>query len=91
MCLGYAAGDGGEGGSRFDRIVSVESPDRQGRMEILQVHINNRGLPLAGDVTLEGISAATVGFTGAELANLVNEAALLAGREVKLCLRTRRG
>jgi len=65
---------------RFDRIVSVESPDRQGRMEILQVHINNRGLPLAGDVTLEGISAATVGFTGAELANLVNEAALLAGR-----------
>lgn len=65
---------------RFDRIVSVERPDKQGREEILQVHINNRGLPLAEEVSLEEIAKGTIGFTGAELANLVNEAALLAGR-----------
>eukprot|EP00240_Pyramimonas_obovata_P002643 CAMPEP_0118928456 /NCGR_PEP_ID=MMETSP1169-20130426/5702_1 /TAXON_ID=36882 /ORGANISM="Pyramimonas obovata, Strain CCMP722" /LENGTH=708 /DNA_ID=CAMNT_0006870431 /DNA_START=628 /DNA_END=2754 /DNA_ORIENTATION=- len=65
---------------RFDRIVSVEAPDRQGRMEILKVHVDNRGLPLAKDVSLSQVASRTTGFSGAELANLVNEAALMGGR-----------
>jgi cell division protease FtsH len=65
---------------RFDRTVSVEAPDRIGRQKILKVHVRNRGLPLAPSVDLAQIAGMTVGFTGAELANLVNEAALLAGR-----------
>lgn len=44
------------------------------------MHLNSRGLPLADDVSVESVAAATTGFTGADLANLVNEAALLAGR-----------
>ncbi|EFJ30338.1 hypothetical protein SELMODRAFT_440261 [Selaginella moellendorffii] len=69
---------------RFDRIVMVEPPDRQGREEILNVHVTKKGLPLSKDVNLNAVAGATSGFTGADLANLVNEAALLAGRENKL-------
>lgn len=68
---------------RFDRRVAVERPDRIGRMQILKTHIEKQGLPLAEDVTTDGIAAGTTGFTGADLANLVNEAALLAGRSDK--------
>ncbi|KAL4429196.1 hypothetical protein ABPG77_010175 [Micractinium sp. CCAP 211/92] len=68
---------------RFDRRVSVERPDKQGREEILRVHINQRGLPLGEDVRVEQLASQTTGFTGADLANLVNEAALLAGRSNK--------
>ncbi|KAH7331990.1 hypothetical protein KP509_20G062400 [Ceratopteris richardii] len=69
---------------RFDRIVTVEPPDRQGRQEILNVHVVKKKLPLAADVDLNTVVAATSGLTGADLANLVNEAALLAGRANKL-------
>lgn len=54
-----------------------------GRQEILQSHIQKQGLPLGEDVTVGSIAASTTGFTGADLANLVNEAALLAGRSDK--------
>lgn len=54
-----------------------------GREEILRRHIEKQGLPLGQDVTVEGIASSTTGFTGADLANLVNEAALLAGRSDK--------
>lgn len=63
---------------RFDRQVLVDRPDRNGRIAILQIH--TRKVTLAGDVQLEQIAALTPGFTGADLANLVNEAALLATR-----------
>jgi cell division protease FtsH len=63
---------------RFDRRVSVQPPDRAGRESILQVH--TRSVPLSGDVNLGEIAAATPGMVGADLANLVNEAALLAAR-----------
>jgi cell division protease FtsH len=66
---------------RFDRTVSVERPDKQGRKEILGVHIGSRNLPLAPGFDADDIASMTAGFTGAELANLVNEAALLAGRK----------
>eukprot|EP00210_Caulerpa_lentillifera_P008342 g7956.t1 len=66
---------------RFDRRVSVQQPDRLGREQILKVHIEKKSLPLAEDVTVESIALPTTGFTGADLANLVNEAALLAGRK----------
>ena len=66
---------------RFDRTVSVERPDKQGRKEILGVHIGSRNLPLAPGFDVDDIASMTAGFTGAELANLVNEAALLAGRK----------
>ncbi|KAJ7964138.1 ATP-dependent zinc metalloprotease ftsh chloroplastic-like [Quillaja saponaria] len=65
---------------RFDRVVMVETPDRLGREAILKVHVSKKELPLAEDVDLVGIASMTTGFTGADLANLVNEAALLAGR-----------
>ncbi|CAN6442977.1 unnamed protein product [Victoria cruziana] len=65
---------------RFDRVVSVETPDKVGREAILKVHVTKNELPLSDDVALSEIAAATTGFTGADLANLVNEAALLAGR-----------
>jgi cell division protease FtsH len=68
---------------RFDRRVPVERPDRLGREQILRVHLQRRGLPLAPDVTPSAIASMTTGFTGADLANLVNEAALLAGRRNK--------
>jgi cell division protease FtsH len=63
---------------RFDRQICVDPPDREGRREILKVHAQNK--PLAEDVELDRVAAMTVGFTGADLANLLNEAALLAAR-----------
>src|SRR3954471_15755475 len=63
---------------RFDRVVLVDRPDRKGRLEILQVHA--RKVTLAAEVDLDKIAASTPGFSGADLANLVNEAALLATR-----------
>ncbi|HYZ77441.1 MAG TPA: ATP-dependent zinc metalloprotease FtsH [Gaiellaceae bacterium] len=63
---------------RFDRRVAVQPPDKQGREKILEVH--TRGVPLADDVDLGAIAASTPGMVGADLANLVNEAALLAAR-----------
>jgi cell division protease FtsH len=61
---------------RFDRIVHVSPPDRGGREAILRIH--TRDIPLAGDVDLTQVARTTPGMTGAELANLANEAALLA-------------
>ncbi|PRQ34406.1 putative ATPase, AAA-type, core, peptidase, FtsH, peptidase M41, FtsH extracellular [Rosa chinensis] len=69
---------------RFDRVVMVETPDRIGRESILKVHVSKKELPLAKDVYLGDIASMTTGFTGADLANLVNEAALLAGRQSKV-------
>ncbi|XP_022875352.1 ATP-dependent zinc metalloprotease FTSH 7, chloroplastic isoform X1 [Olea europaea var. sylvestris] len=69
---------------RFDRVVSVETPDRTGREAILKVHVSKNELPLGKDVDLGDVASMTTGFTGADLANLVNEAALLAGRQSKL-------
>jgi cell division protease FtsH len=66
---------------RFDRTVTVERPDKQGRKEILGVHIGSRNLPLKEGFVVDDIATMTAGFTGADLANLVNEAALLAGRK----------
>src|SRR5688500_8113195 len=63
---------------RFDRVVLVDRPDRKGRLQILKVHA--RKVKLAGDVDLEKLAAMTAGFSGADLANLINEAALLATR-----------
>jgi cell division protease FtsH len=63
---------------RFDRRVAVQPPDRAGRQRILEVH--TRGVPLGPDVDLARIAATTPGMVGADLANLVNEAALLAAR-----------
>jgi cell division protease FtsH len=66
---------------RFDRHVTVDRPTKKGRLEILKVHTRNT--PLAADVDLDSIAKGTVGMSGADLANLVNEAALLATREDK--------
>lgn len=66
---------------RFDRKVTVELPDFQGRTRILGVH--SRGKPLEPDVDLEAISRRTPGFSGAQLANLMNEAAISAARKAK--------
>ncbi|MEA2335432.1 MAG: cell division protease FtsH [Solirubrobacteraceae bacterium] len=63
---------------RFDRRVTVPPPDRKGRKEILEVH--TRSIPLADDVSLDALAASTPGMVGADLANLANEAALLAAR-----------
>jgi cell division protease FtsH len=66
---------------RFDRQIIIHPPDQQGRVAILKVH--TRKVPLAADVDLERLASATPGMTGADLANLVNEAALLAARRVQ--------
>ena len=66
---------------RFDRHVTVDRPTSKGRLEILKVHTRN--IPLDPDVDLDSIARGTVGMSGADLANLVNEAALLATRENK--------
>ncbi len=66
---------------RFDRQIVVDRPDRAGRKKILEVHV--KGKPLASEVDLDTMAAGTPGFTGADLANLVNEAALLAARRGK--------
>jgi cell division protease FtsH len=63
---------------RFDRRIMVQSPDRDGRRKILEVH--TRSIPLATDVDLEALAASSPGMVGADLANLANEAALLAAR-----------
>ena len=63
---------------RFDRQITVGRPDVRGREEILKVHAKNK--PLASDVDLKAVAQQTAGFTGADLANLLNEAALLAAR-----------
>ncbi|MDE3127791.1 MAG: ATP-dependent zinc metalloprotease FtsH [Gemmatimonadota bacterium] len=63
---------------RFDRQILVDRPDRTGRVQILKVHV--RRVPLAPDLDLDHVAALTPGFTGADLANLVNEAALVATR-----------
>lgn len=63
---------------RFDRQVVVDRPDFKGRREILKVHLRDK--KLAGDVDIDVVARRTPGFVGADLANLVNEAALLAGR-----------
>ena len=69
---------------RFDRQVTVGYPDIKGREEILKVHARNK--PLAPDVDLRQIAATTVGFTGADLENLLNEAALLAAKNKKMSI-----
>ncbi|MEO1404118.1 MAG: ATP-dependent zinc metalloprotease FtsH, partial [Cyanobacteria bacterium J06635_1] len=69
---------------RFDRRIVVDRPDRQGRAAILQVHAKN--VQLANDVVLDKLAARTPGFAGADLANLVNEAALLAARKNRVAV-----
>src|SRR4051812_44503534 len=64
---------------RFDRHVTVDQPDHEGRMRILELHA--RGKPLSTEVHFDGLARRTPGFTGADLANVVNEAALLTVRE----------
>ncbi|KKU17278.1 MAG: ATP-dependent zinc metalloprotease FtsH [Candidatus Azambacteria bacterium GW2011_GWA2_45_90] len=66
---------------RFDRQIVINKPDIKGREEILKIHARN--IPLADDTSLTDIARATPGFVGADLANLVNEAALIAGRRNK--------
>src|ERR1700712_1136969 len=66
---------------RFDRQISVDRPDRNGRRKILEVH--SKGKPLAPSIDLDSLAAGTPGFTGADLRNLINEAALLAARRGK--------
>ncbi len=63
---------------RFDRQIVVDRPDRNGRRKILEVH--SKGKPLAPEIDLDTLAAGTPGFTGADLSNLINEAALLAAR-----------
>ena len=70
---------------RFDRKVVVGRPDVKGREEILAVHAKNK--PLGDDVVLKQIAQTTAGFTGADLENLLNEAAILAARENRACIR----
>ena len=66
---------------RFDRQIVVDRPDRNGRRKILEVHA--RGKPLSREIDLDTLAAGTPGFTGADLSNLINEAALLAARNGK--------
>src|SRR6266513_3380648 len=67
--------------SDLDRQIVVDRPDRIGRRKILEVHA--KGKPIAPEIDLDTLAAGTPGFTGADLANLVNEAALLAARRGK--------
>ncbi len=69
---------------RFDRQIYVGAPDAKGRTEILKIHSRNK--PLADDVDLTVVGHATAGFTGADLANLMNESALLAARSGRLVI-----
>ena len=66
---------------RFDRQIALDLPQKQARLEILKIH--TRRVPLAEDVDLENVASRTIGFSGADLHNLANEAALLAGRKGK--------
>ena len=72
---------------RFDRQIMVHPPDQKGRLEILKVH--TRKVPLAPDINLEQLAGSTPGMTGADLANLVNEAALLAARRTQETVKQR--
>ncbi len=65
---------------RFDRQIVVPNPDIKGREDILKIHIDNQKIPLSDDVELSVLARGTPGFSGADLANLVNEAALIAAR-----------
>jgi cell division protease FtsH len=69
---------------RFDRHVTVSRPTHKGRLAIFKVHV--RHVPLADDVDLDAMAASTAGMTGADIANLVNEAALWAARNNKTCV-----
>jgi cell division protease FtsH len=71
---------------RFDRRITIDRPDVRGRLDILKVHA--RGKPLDEEVDLEMIARQTVGFSGADLANVVNEAALLASRRSSSAIRS---
>jgi len=66
---------------RFDRQIQAELPDQKGRLEILKVHVKNK--PLDSNISLESLSRITTGYSGADLANLTNEAAILAARRDK--------
>jgi cell division protease FtsH len=66
---------------RFDRQITLDLPQKNARLKILEIHSEN--IPLADDVDLENLAARTISFSGAEIRNLVNEAALLAGRKSK--------
>jgi cell division protease FtsH len=66
---------------RFDRKITLDLPDKKARIQIMEIH--TKAVPLAKDVDLERLAALTAGFSGADLENLVNEAALMAGRENK--------
>jgi cell division protease FtsH len=70
---------------RFDRRVVLDNPDIRGRTEILQVHA--KGKPLRDDVDLENVAKQTVGFSGADLANLINESAILAAHRDQKSIR----
>ncbi len=72
---------------RFDRKVTLDRPDRAGRLAILKVH--SRGKPLASDVDLNAIAKITPGFVGADIENMVNEAAILAARRGKRAISMR--
>ncbi|MBN1602577.1 MAG: ATP-dependent zinc metalloprotease FtsH [Chitinispirillaceae bacterium] len=67
---------------RFDRQITLDLPQKGARMEILKIH--SRNVPLSSNVNMKAIAGRTVGFSGADLRNLVNEAALLAGRKGKV-------
>ncbi len=69
---------------RFDRQITVGYPDLRGRVDILHVHAKNK--PFSGEVDFNKVAQATAGFTGADLANLLNEAALLAARKNKMLI-----
>ena len=69
---------------RFDRQVSVDAPDIKGRLSILEVHARNKKID--AELSLESIARRTPGFTGADLANLLNEAAILTARRRKECI-----
>ncbi|MEW6379491.1 MAG: ATP-dependent zinc metalloprotease FtsH [bacterium] len=71
---------------RFDRHITLELPQRKARHEILQIH--TRKMPLTQDVNLDNLAGRTAGFSGADLKNLVNEAALLAARKDKVAIDT---
>ena len=68
---------------RFDRQVMVSNPDITGRKAILDIHLKNQKVPLAQDVSTEVLARGTPGFSGADLANMVNESALLAARRLQ--------
>ncbi len=71
---------------RFDRRVTIDRPDVKGRLDILRIHA--RGKPLGDEVDLEKVARRTVGFSGADLANVVNEGALLASRRASVVIQS---